>query len=88
MAKKFPIHPANPERICWGCDKYCPANALMCGNCWGCDQFCSIDAMACSNERSPHPAELFGDDWLAWGDQQLAQVDTPKVTTDSSEKNT
>ena len=71
MAKKFPIHPANSERICWGCD-----------------QFCSIDAMACSNERSPHPAELFGDDWLAWGDQQLAQVDTPKVTTDSSEKNT
>ena len=71
MAKKFPIHPANPERIFWGCD-----------------QFCSIDAMACSNERSPHPAELFGDDWLAWGDQQLAQVDTPKVTTDSSEKNT
>lgn len=71
MAKKFPIHPANPERICWGCD-----------------QFCSIDAMACSNERSPHPAELFGDDWLAWGDQQLAQVDTPKVPTDSSEINT
>ena len=71
MAKKFPIHPANPERICWGCD-----------------QFCSIDAMACSNERSPHPAELFGDDWLAWGNQQLTQVDTPIVTTDSSEKNT
>ena len=71
MAKKFPIPPANPERICWGCD-----------------QFCSIDAMACSNERSPHPAELFGDDWLTWGNQQLTQVDTPIVTTDSSEKNT
>jgi hypothetical protein len=24
--------------------------------------------MACSNERSPHPVELFGEDWLAWGD--------------------
>ncbi|MBS0174921.1 MAG: DUF3079 domain-containing protein, partial [Nitrospira sp.] len=23
MAKKFPLHPKNPERICWGCDKYC-----------------------------------------------------------------
>jgi len=55
MKSQFPIHPANPHRICWGCDKYC-----------------SVDSMACSNERSPHPAELFGDDWLAWGDQQLA----------------
>lgn len=55
MAKKFPIHPANPERICWGCD-----------------QFCATDAMACANERSPHPAELFGEDWLAWGEQRLA----------------
>lgn len=62
MAKKFPIHPANPERICWGCD-----------------QFCATDAMACANERSPHPAELFGEDWLAWGDQQLAPVDKPKT---------
>lgn len=55
MAKKFPLHPANPERICWGCD-----------------QFCAITAMACANERSAHPSELFGDDWLAWGEQQLA----------------
>lgn len=60
MSKKFPIHPANPHRICWGCDK-----------------FCSVDAMACSNERAPHPSELFGDDWLAWGDQQLAPTATP-----------
>jgi len=51
MNKKFPIHPAKPERVCWGCDQYC-----------------SIDSMACSNERSPHPVELFGEDWLAWGD--------------------
>ncbi|MBQ1657017.1 MAG: DUF3079 domain-containing protein, partial [Rhodocyclaceae bacterium] len=21
MAKKFPLHPKHPERICWGCDK-------------------------------------------------------------------
>ncbi|MGN6661313.1 MAG: DUF3079 domain-containing protein, partial [Achromobacter mucicolens] len=24
MAKKFPLHPKHPERICWGCDRYCP----------------------------------------------------------------
>jgi Protein of unknown function (DUF3079) len=35
--------------------------------------------MACANERSPHPAELFGDDWLAWGDQQLAPTSAPTV---------
>jgi hypothetical protein len=52
MVKKFPIVPANPHRICWGCDRYCPADALACGN---------------GSERTPHPAELFGDDWQAWG---------------------
>lgn len=52
MARKFPIVPANPHRICWGCDRYCPADALACGN---------------GSERTPHPAELFGDDWQAWG---------------------
>ncbi|HFQ9482020.1 TPA: DUF3079 domain-containing protein, partial [Pseudomonas aeruginosa] len=25
MAKKFPLHPSHPERICWGCDRYCSA---------------------------------------------------------------
>ncbi|WP_083250512.1 DUF3079 domain-containing protein [Acidihalobacter aeolianus] len=52
MAKKFPMHPKYPERICWGCDKYCPADSLCCGN---------------GTERTPHPAELFGDDWYEWG---------------------
>ena len=52
MAKKFPIKPAHPERICWGCDRYCPANALMCGN---------------GTVATPHPSELFGDDWMEWG---------------------
>lgn len=54
MSKMFPIQPANPHRICWGCDKYC-----------------HVDSMACANERSPHPIELFGEDWMAWGDRQL-----------------
>lgn len=52
MSKKFPNHPANPERICWGCDKYCPANAMMCGN---------------GSDRTQHPYELFGEGWQDWG---------------------
>jgi hypothetical protein len=45
---KFPLHPKRPERICWGCDKLCPADDMRCGN---------------GTIRAPHPAELFGDDW-------------------------
>ena len=51
MARRFPIVPAHPERICWGCDRYCPADALACGN---------------GSERTPHLAELFGADWQDW----------------------
>jgi hypothetical protein len=25
---QLPLKPANPERVCWGCDKYCPADDL------------------------------------------------------------
>lgn len=56
MAKKFPLHPKHPERICWGCDKYCPANALGCGN---------------GSGRTMHPAEMLGDDWYEVGDWGL-----------------
>jgi len=52
MAKKFPIKPAHPERVCWGCDRYCPSDSMMCGN---------------GSERTQHPAELFGDDWMEFG---------------------
>ena len=45
------MRPSNPERICWGCDKYCPADDLACGN---------------GTIRTLHPVELFGDDWLEW----------------------
>lgn len=51
--KKFPLHPKHPERICWGCDRYCPADALICGN---------------GSGRTEHPAEMLGDDWYTWGD--------------------
>jgi hypothetical protein len=52
VTKKFPVAPKNPHRICWGCDKYCPADSLSCGN---------------GSERTAHPIELFGEDWLQWG---------------------
>lgn len=51
MAKKFPTHPKHPERICWGCDRYCAVSAMMCGN---------------GSDRTQHPVEFFGEDWLDW----------------------
>ena len=51
MAKRFPINPPHPERNCWGCDRYCPSSALMCGN---------------GSERTQHPVEFFGPDWDSW----------------------
>ena len=51
--RKTLVLPAHAERICWGCDKYCPAGDLACGN---------------GSIRTPHPRELFGDDWLEWSE--------------------
>jgi len=45
------LNPKHPERICWGCDKYCSADDLRCGN---------------GTIRTQHPVELFGEDWLEW----------------------
>ncbi|MBC3927525.1 DUF3079 domain-containing protein [Undibacterium sp. CY21W] len=59
MAKKFPAQPKNPERICWGCDEYCPADAMRCGN---------------GADRTAHPAELFGDDWQAWEPKVVIEI--------------
>lgn len=47
--KRTMLKPAHPERVCWGCEKLCPADDLSCGN---------------GSERTMHPIELFGDDWL------------------------
>ena len=55
-----PIRPAHPERICWGCDRLCPAEALGCAN---------------GSIRTPHPCELFGDDWLDWELDRRAPAD-------------
>jgi hypothetical protein len=48
---KLALNPRHPELVCWGCDKYCPANDLRCGN---------------GTIRTQHPIELFGEDWLEW----------------------
>lgn len=53
MAKIFPLHPKRPERICWGCDKYCKDDDLQCGN---------------GSIRIPHPCEDFGAQWYRQGD--------------------
>lgn len=63
MVKRFPIHPSHPERNCWGCDKYCAAHEMLCGN---------------GSVRTPHPVEVFGDDWAEWGlDAPAAPGDAP-----------
>jgi hypothetical protein len=54
---KIPLHPKHPERVCWGCDKYCSAGDLRCGN---------------GTVRTQHPVELFGDDWIEWELGRLA----------------
>lgn len=46
---KIPLYPEHPERICWGCDLYCPADDMRCGN---------------GTIRTQHPIELLGENWL------------------------
>jgi hypothetical protein len=71
MAKKFPRHPKHPERICWGCDKYCPADNLICGN---------------GSGRTEHPAETFGEDWYLWGDWEVEAEPDPPASPDQTPK--
>ena len=71
MAKKFPLHPKHPERICWGCDKYCPVDSLQCGN---------------GSDRTHHPAELLGDDWLDYGDWDLDTATEASHPTGGTDK--
>jgi hypothetical protein len=51
MIRRIPERPAHPERICWGCDLYCAANDMRCGN---------------GKERTQHPIETYGPDWKAF----------------------
>ena len=50
--RRFPLHPAHPERVCWGCHRYCPADSMRCGN---------------GSERTQHPSETLGEDWMDFG---------------------
>lgn len=67
---KTPLHPRSPERVCWGCDKYCPAEDLACGN---------------GTIRTMHPAELFGEDWVEWADARAVETSSPPHTPLESE---
>jgi hypothetical protein len=49
------VKPRHPERIWWGHDRYCAADDLAGGN---------------GTIRTPHPSELFGEDWLAWPEER------------------
>lgn len=69
MSKKFPLNPARPELICWGCDRYCAADAMACGN---------------GSDRTQHPAELFGPDWAEWVPPAEPPRDKPPHPSDSS----
>ena len=69
--KKFPIHPANPERLCWGCDKYCVASDMVCGN---------------GSDRTQHPYELFGADWQSWGVEGAGDASEPSIRQSASKK--
>ncbi|MBU4517951.1 MAG: DUF3079 domain-containing protein [Gammaproteobacteria bacterium] len=63
MAKRFPVNPPHPERNCWGCDRYCAADDLLCGN---------------GSERTQHPIETFGPGWESWsGIPGDTEGDTP-----------
>src|SRR5215471_1197229 len=72
---RVPLHPKHPERICWGCDKYCPATDLRCGN---------------GTIRTQHPVELFGDDWTRWepdsGSQDSNVLQSKEMEQPSSEQ--
>lgn len=68
MTKKFPTH---PERVCWGCDQYCAANDMHCGN---------------GSDRTPHPVELLGEDWREWNQGRAEPTpETPPSATPPEE---
>jgi hypothetical protein len=59
MAKPVPVNPPHPERNCWGCDRYCAANDMTCGN---------------GSERVQHPIETFGPGWESWSGSSVVDV--------------
>lgn len=63
MARRFPINPPHPERTCWGCDRYCAARDMVCGN---------------GTERTQHPVELLGSGWERGGLDPLRPEPPPQ----------
>ena len=63
---RVPLKPTHPDRICWGCEKYCPADDLACGN---------------GTIRTLHPIELFGDDWIEWSERDRSTSDSSPTST-------
>ena len=49
--------------------------------CRVCDIYCAVNSMACSNECSPHPSELFGEDWQEWSNNLSASTPTSEPQT-------
>lgn len=62
-----PVRPAHPERVCWGCERHCRAG----------DRACGLGA-----ERTPHPSELFGDDWAEWRERRTGPLVYPALGSD------
>ena len=62
--KKSVLDPPHPERVCWGCDRYCPADDLVCGN---------------GTIRTPHPSELFGKEWREWAESHERDGDNTRA---------
>ena len=60
--KRFPDQPAHPERLCWGCDRYCPAHDMACGN---------------GSDRTQHPIELMGPGWDRLGLDPVTPPEAP-----------
>jgi hypothetical protein len=52
-------------RTCWGCDRYCAADQMICGN---------------GTERTQHPIELFGEGWEEEGLDPLRPAREPAPT--------
>ena len=67
---RFPSHPKHPERVCWGCERLCPANDLACGN---------------GTDRTQHPAELFGDDWQQWSEDYMSETSSEARAADAEQ---
>jgi hypothetical protein len=67
----LPLHPKHPERVCWGCDRFCPAHDLACGN---------------GTIRTPHPQELYGADWVEWAQENGIAIGGPDVSEHVTEE--